>query len=184
MAKLFNNILQGCFGSKDKIRGCDYRLSIIIIYKNLEDKLPEDIKELLLTLIEISQHCYASADSRTPKFILRLHNISFKHALRCVNSLSQQNIITKQKLYGIYFHALTAHLPQQSRIVAPSCLHTEDEERLFSSINQIGVATSSRRPGSIRDNNVIRLQAEQNLKVSQIDNVETKIEQFSNAVCK
>ena len=116
------------------ILGADYRYSTILLYNNLKDYCTEDIKNILQTLVEISYHCYQNVQKRSPRNILRLHNITFKHALLCINALSTQKVISKQKLFGIYFHSLTTHLPQMARVFAPSQLHTEDEERLFSHI--------------------------------------------------
>ena len=184
LSKDFEMVLNGCIGNKDKVRGSDYRLAIIILYKNLHHKLPENLRELLFTLIEISYHCYCPAELRSPKSILRLYNITFKHALLFISSLTKQTVIMSQKLFGIYFHALISHLPQQARIIAPSSLHTEDEERLFSSINQISLSTSSRSAASIRDNSIIRLQTEKNLNGKVIDHTTSKISKFSHDLRK
>ena len=72
--------------------------------------------------------------------------------------------ITKEKLFGVYFHSLTCHLPEISRIIAPSSLHCENEERMFSDITAISRSTSSRTCHSIRDNAILRLQAEMEFK--------------------
>ena len=53
-----------------------------------------------------------------------------------------------------------------ARIVAPSSLHTEDEERFFSVINNISQNTSSRTKESVRDNSIIRIQIEEKLRRS------------------
>lgn len=173
----------GCFGNKDKIRGADYRFAIIMLFHNLKEHCTEDIRDLLHTLVQISHFCYAKSDSRSPKSILRLYNTTFKHAMLCINSLTQQKIITQQKLYGIYFHSLTSHLPQMSRIIAPSSLHTEDEERLFSSVNGISRSTSSRAKESIRDNSIIRLQAEKKMNAHNCTkSLQSKISQLSASV--
>lgn len=60
------------------------------------------------------------------------------------------------KFYGTYYHALTTHLPEVNRMIAPSSLHTESEERIFSSIRGIVRSTSSRTMESIRDVGIVR----------------------------
>ncbi|XP_057310151.1 uncharacterized protein LOC130648136 [Hydractinia symbiolongicarpus] len=120
------------------------------------------IEDLLYTLMEIVRLAYMKSQKRSPKFILRIHNVTFQHAMLCQSVLGNNlKTITKEKLYAIYFHSLTAHLPEVSRIVAPSSLHSENEEQLFSKINQISLGTSSRTLESIRDNSIVRIQEEQ-----------------------
>ena len=65
------------------------------------------------------------------------------------------------KLYGQYFHSITTHLPEVACIISPSSLYTEQEERIFSALNGISASTSSRKLESLRNNNIIRIQAEQ-----------------------
>lgn len=122
--------LHGCYGNKDKVRGCDYRLSAILVHNNMRNICTEEIAELLYTLTEINRLAYMKAESRTPRFILRLHNITLKHALLCFELLGKiPKAISTSKLYGIYFHALITHLPTVSRIISPSSLYTEKEEK-------------------------------------------------------
>ena len=90
------------------------------------------------------------SQARSPKSILRLHNVSFKHALLC-HQIFGRHPEKLKKIYGIYFHALTIHLAEISRIIAPSSLYCESEERIFSNLRGIGKAVSSRAVTSIRD---------------------------------
>ena len=87
-----------------------------------------------------------------------------KELLSTYQHFKQSKNITKQKLFGIYFHSLTSHLPEVSRIVSPSSLHSENEERIFSDITAISRMTSSRTPESVRDNAILRLQMEMEFK--------------------
>ena len=59
--------------------------------------------------------------------------------------------------------SIIAHFADTERIIAPSSLHMEEEERTFSSVNSISLATSSRTMEHVRDNSIIRMQAEKNL---------------------
>ena len=63
-------------------------------------------------------------------------------------------------MFGIYFHTITTHLPEVARVIAPSSLHTENEERLFADLNGIVKSTSSRSKESIRDSCIVRVQFE------------------------
>ena len=122
---------------KNQLRGCDYRLSVILVHHHLSAIVTEDIRELLSTLLEICQHSYANANKRTPRFILHLHNLTFKHPFLCTKLFTNTTKISKQKMHGIYFNSLSVHLPQISRIVAPITMHSEEEERLFNTELQI-----------------------------------------------
>ena len=162
-----------------------FRLSLITVYSILHKDFTDDVKELLETLIEICELAYAGADKRSPKSILRLFNVAFKHAYLLTNMFKESpSKITKEKLFGVYFHSLTCHLPEISRIIAPSSLHCENEERMFSDITAISRSTSSRTSDSIRDNAILRLQAEMEFKRNDKYKTETsKISSLTKA-CK
>ena len=112
------------------------------------------MKELLYTLSEISRLAYLKSIHRSPKTILRCYNITFKHAILCNQVFGKYPKLTK--FYGIYYHALTVHLAEVNRLIAPSSLYTESEERIFSAIRGIGRSASNRTPESIRDVGIVR----------------------------
>ena len=91
---------------------------------------------------------------RAKNTILRCYNVTFKHALLCNEIFGPKPKL--EKFYGIYYHSLTTRLPEVNRIIAPSSLFTESEERIFSSLRGIGKSTSSRTPDSIRDVGIVR----------------------------
>ena len=187
--EVFLNTLKGCYGNKDKVRGCDYRLSTIVAYNNMKKTgCSEDTLQLLYTLSEINRLAYLKALERSPRYILRLYNITFQHAMLCFDVLGKSpKKITKEKLYGIYFHSLINHLPQTSRLVSPSSLHTENEERLFSVLNSISATASSRNLESVRDNSIIRIQAEKKFQEkngSTTPSSYSKISKFSKSIGK
>ena len=81
------------------------------------------------------------------------------------------------------------HAPCTSRIISLSAVNTEEEERQFSTINNICKGTSSRRPGHIIPNSIIRIQAEQTFRQrrspvatqqSQIGKFATNLPDFPN----
>ena len=160
----------------------NHRVSLITVYAVMKDLFTEDIRELLSTLIEICELAYAGEDKRSPKTVLRLFNLTFKHALLMVQLFKEEpKKITKQKLFGIYFHSITCHLPEVSRIIAPSSLHSENEERMFSDITSISRATSSRKSEQVRDNAILRLQQEMAFKRHNKYKAEvSKISQLAN----
>ena len=183
--RIFQESLQNCYGSKAKVRGSDYRYSTIIVYNNLKDSCSRKIKELLYTLQEINRLAYQKSTKRSPKYILRIHNVTFRHAVACISVFGKNPKLTK--LYGQYFHSITTHLPEVARIISPSSLHTEQEERIFSALNGISASTSSRKLESLRDNNIIRIQAEQKFQEQNygekvtLSSMSSKISKFSHA---
>ena len=74
--------------------------------------------------------------------------------MRCVQIFGENPKIAK--IYGIYFHAIKTHLPEVSRVVSPSSLHTESEERIFGAIRGIARSTSQRGAHSVRDVGIVR----------------------------
>lgn len=150
---------------KDKKRACDQRCSIIVASSQMRQKASLKVQQLLNTLVEMQGILYASEDERCPQSVLRYHNQSFLHAILCFEVMGYQpSTMTCRKLYGKYFHGLINHAPSQLRIVSGTSVNAEDEERLFSSINGITKSTSSKHPGHIIGNVLIRLQAEEELR--------------------
>ena len=85
---LLSQILEGCYGFKDT--DSDYRLSTIIVYQNMKGKCLKDTEDSLLTLVGITKLAYTKEKYRNRKYILRLHNINFKHAMLCIDQLRFQ----------------------------------------------------------------------------------------------
>ena len=135
-------------------RGCDYRLSVILVCQRLKDQVSKEVDELLYTLKEIARLAYLNSEERTPKSVLRLYNMTYLHALRCVQLFGLNPKL--RKIYGTYYHAIVTHLPEHSRIIAPSSLHTESEERIFNSLRGIGRDTTDRLQTSVRDVGIVR----------------------------
>lgn len=154
LKSIFNDEINIALGDKDQYRGSDYRYSAIIVYQRLKGKCSREIDDLLYTLVEITRLSYQNSLSRTSKSVLRLYNVTFIHATRCVQIFGETPKIAK--IYGIYYHSLTVHLPEVNRIIAPSSLHTESEERIFGSIRGIARSTSQRGAASVRDVGIVR----------------------------
>ena len=145
--------------SKDTLRASDYRKAIILIYTRIKDiQCNEQLVQLFCTAMEICQICYAREHERTPRAILRLHNITFLHAYLCTKLFSSPRTVTRRKIFGRYFHAIVTHIP----IIACSrSLNAEKQERIFGQSKQITKATSSSHPDHVILNTIQRLQVEQ-----------------------
>ena len=156
----FLEVKEALLTHKSKLRGLDYRLSAIVMYKHMEGKMRYCVQELLCTLAQLCHLLYIQDHERTPKIILRLHNTAFKHAMSCKQVLGVPQSVTLRTLYGIYWHSIVAVAPLLTRIVSPITICTEEQERTFSTIKEITNATSSGHSDHIIPNSLLRMQAE------------------------
>ena len=111
-------------------------------------------------MTEISSILYAKPEERCPRSIPRVHNQTFLRAIACEEVIGKPRILTEKKFYGRYLHSLVVHAPIQHRIIYSRSTNTEQQERHFSTLSSISVATSTRRPGEIITPGIIRMQAE------------------------
>ena len=120
----------------------------------------EKVQILLDTMTEVSSILYAKPEERCPRSILRLHIQTFLHAITCKEVIGKPQILNEKNLYGRCLHFLVVHAPIQRRIICSSSTNMEQQERHFSTLSSISVATPSRRPGEIITPGIIRMQAE------------------------
>jgi len=176
---IFNETFQITLGGKETKRACDYRYAIILFAKRLRGVLTDTLQSLLDTLVEMQEILYTDDDNRSPRLILRYHNLSFMHFLMCTLEFGSSPIaLTARKLYGKYLHNLVSHQSIQLRIISGTSSNAENEERIFSAIKSITKATSNYRPSHIVSNIFLRLQAEDEL-ASQKDCVTKQHNQVS-----
>ena len=97
---------------KDSVRCADYRKAVILMYVALRDNNgPWKVTELLRTMVEISEILYENPIARTQQTVLRLHNITFIHSILCRELFDTPKTMSRTKLFGRYFHAITYHAP-------------------------------------------------------------------------
>ena len=161
---LFEEAIEAVLSTKEKLRGSDYRLCCIVLALHLGHNCRLTIRRLLYSLAELCELLYAPADRRTPRFILRLHNVTFCHVIAVRKVFDTPEVLTRRKLYGIYYHSITCHAPLTSRLISLSSVDTEEEEREFSTINSISKTTSNGHPEHIIPNCIVRAQAERSFK--------------------
>ena len=164
---LMTDLLSALNNEKEKKRCCDRRKCLLILTKQLHFKIDGNVHRLLRTLSEIQRILYLGDDSRTPKEILRLHNLCYEHfvllkELIPVGKLSAK--MTRDKLYGKYLHNLLVHAPTQYRLVSGESVNVEDEERVFNTIRNCSHSTTNNWPGHIIGNLFVRLQVENQCK--------------------
>lgn len=179
---LFEEAIEAVLSTKEKLRGADYRLCCIVLALHLGSNCRLSIRRLLYSLAELCELLYTPSDKRIARFILRLHNVTFSHvvAIRTVFKITE--VLTRRKLYGIYYHSITCHAPFTSRLISLSSVDTEEEEREFSTINAISKTTSNGHPEHIIPNCIVYTQAERKFKSTRSSFLEQqpKIAKFSN----
>ena len=90
------DVITCTIGGKETKRTFDYRCALIILakqsFKIISSKL---VQHLLTTLVEIQGIAYSSEAERTPKSVLRMHNMTWYHGILCREVLGIFNTITK-----------------------------------------------------------------------------------------
>ena len=131
----------------------------MLLRKALHDiTADENLVHLVDTLVEICEILYADRESRSPRSVLRLHNLSFIHCRLCVRLFYRPKAISKRK----YFHSLTTHAPILNRMIGLRSLNDELQERAFGQANVICKTTSNYHPDHIISNIIVRFQVEGN----------------------
>ena len=91
--------------NKEKKRGVDYRKTLIYLTIALYQTTTHDVRALLATLCEMVEIFYAQDRKRSPKLILRLHNLCWRHAILCHKVMTQLERNKKKALW----HILPSH---------------------------------------------------------------------------
>ena len=136
---------------KDKVSRAPLRVASIKVYLKLLNESDTDnrVKQLLYTLVKISEILYASECNCTPKSVLQLYNITWLHHELCCD-LPNPKVLTREKLYGVYFHDLVVHAPPpQHQLVCLRSTSAESTERLFSQIKHISQQATNRKPDNV-----------------------------------
>ena len=127
--------------SKDKLKGVDYRKTLIYVTIALYPLANRQIRLLLVTLCEMIEIFYTPDDARSPKMILCLHNLCWRHAIQCRRMLTAPQSLTYRKLFEMYFHSCTSHSGQLLRVVSHRPTNAEMFERLFDKLSDVTVKT-------------------------------------------
>ena len=173
-------------GSKETKRTFDYRCALIMITNQIRGKVNSKVQMLLDTLVEIQEIAYSLDAHRTPRSVLRLHNLTWYHAMLCRKLIGfSLKHLTTRKFYGNYFHNITSHAAIQNRLVSGRSANAEEEERVFDTITNITRTTTSYHASHITGNICIRLQVEKKMHVYQNPHIckqETHISKLASSL--
>ena len=163
--QVFEKCVSTCLDGKDSKRGFDYRVALLktTAYAQQNKSLSETPLLILETLSEMQQILYCEEEKRSPCLILRYYNQSWYHAILLKLLLKHPKKLTKRKLFGAYFHDLTAHAGCMLRLVSGQAANAEEEERMFHHIKQITKRTSNYSDDQVIPNIMVRLQAEKQM---------------------
>ena len=148
--------------NKDTIRCSDLRKALILMYLKLRSLQPDSVlTDLYRTAVDITYFCYDHESIRTPKSVLCLHNRTFLHAHQCSIVFADPKSISQKRMFGRFFHSLTAHAASMFRIISLRSLNTEQHERVFQQSKAITKGTSNNHPEHVISNIIQRLAFEQ-----------------------
>ena len=152
---------------KDKLRATDYRRAILKVSIALSNKnlLKEDEKDILLLFCEMMGIYYENDGKRSPRSVLRLYNISFRHGQAIQRLLTPPKELTLRKLCGIYYHGSVDHAPLLYRLVCLRSICAELFERYFDRIEDITRKTWNKHIEDLVPNAYLHIQAEDAMAV-------------------
>ena len=106
---------------KEKICAIEYHYNraILMVTIALANKklLKSDEREILLLFCEMMGMYYENDEKRSPRSVLRLYNISFRHEQAIQRHLIATKELTLRKMCCIYYHGAVDHAPLLYRLV-------------------------------------------------------------------
>ena len=174
----YRKLYQLCF---TKIHSVAFKATVLLCKVLHDNTADENLVLLVDTLVEICEILYADSELRSPRSVLRLHNLTFIDGRLCVQLFYDPKAISKRKMFGKYFHSLITHPPILNRIISLRSLNAELQERVFSQANAISKATSNYHPGHIISNVIVRFQVEANREKQPITSAEQQCIEFGKS---
>ena len=168
--------------NKEKMRGVDYRKTLSFLTIALHQKANRDVRILLRTLCEMVEIFYCQEKRRSPRLVLRLHNLCWRHAIQCRQVLTPTRALTCRKLFGLYFHACVSHSAFLLRLVSHRSTNAEMFERLFEELTDVTRKTWNRKIEDLASNAVLHMQAKKSIHGNAVIKQEKEISNISRAL--
>jgi len=165
-SKVIEESISLSLAGKESKRCVDYRMALIktAAVAHQSGKVSKEVLDVFDTLVEMQRILYADDDSRSPTQILRYYNQAWYHSILLHDFIvNHPKKLTRRKMFGMYFHNLSAHAGDMLRIISGQSANAERQERIFNSIKRITKQTSNYHPGHVIPNLFVRLQAEKQL---------------------
>ena len=170
--------------NKEKMRGVDYRKTLIFLTIALHQTATRDVRILLMTLCEMVEIFYCQEKRRSPRLVLRLHNLCWRHAIQCRRVLTPTRALTCRKLFGLYFHACVSHSAFLLRLVSHRSTNAEMFERLFEELTDVTRKTWNRKIEDLARNAVLHMQAKKSTQGNAVMKQEKEISNIGRALPK
>lgn len=167
--KNVSDMIHASFNNKEAKNSADHRKSLLVVTNWFSKHLPNSFGYgLLQTLAEMQEILYMPDSKRCPRTVLRLMNVTFRHAMLIkLNIRGQLEKLGSRKFFGVYYHSLVRHAPLQYRVISGRSANTEKEEASFNPIKSVTKLTSNNHPDNIISNAMIRLQAAEKINAGQ-----------------
>lgn len=165
-ATLLEDTINLSLAGKDSKRCVDYRITLIKTTSVAHQSPLISEKTLLAldTLVEMQRILYSDDKTRCPSQILRYYNQAWYHSILLYDLIvNNPKKLTLRKMFGVYFHNLSAHAGDMLRLISGQSTNAERQERIFNSVKRITKLTSNYHPGHIIPNLFVRLQAEKEM---------------------
>ena len=140
--KLFEKFYSIEIDARAMVWGSDYRRAAIKLLAVLKGKVTPNVQGLVDALAELTTLAYIMEYERTPRAILRLYNTAYSHANFCMEVLFPPKHLSVGVLCGLYFHKLTVHTPEDTRIVSGYTRLAESDERQFKDLRALAKNTT------------------------------------------
>ena len=168
---LVKDIITSSFNGKNAKNSAGHRKSLLLITNwFLSNMKNHFLTNILITLFEIQEILCLPDKKRSVQKIMRLIFSTFKHAMLLKIHLDGKlKSETERKFFGIYYHSLIRHSPEQYRLFSGRSSNTEKEEAQFNALKTFTNLTSNHHPEKVIFNSLIRLQAKQVLNEGEND---------------
>ena len=171
---VINECVELTLGNKESKKTIDYKFALVKTATMAHQSNIMSTKPLALTdsLVEMQEVLYSSEDKRSPALILRYLNQTWYHCIllkKSRNHNQENKEADTTKLFGVYFHNLSAHAGLLLRLISGLGSNAEEQGRAFNAIKRITKQTSNYHPGQIIPNLLICLKAEKELELHDDD---------------
>ena len=131
---------------------------------------------IICSLVEMQRILYAPDSQRSPSLILRYCNQSWLDSILLTELIQKPKKLTRRKLFGVYFHNLSAHASLMLRLISGQASNAEQQERMFNQVKRITQSTSNYSPKQMIPNLFVRIQAEKEMGLHSDDASQQKDE--------
>ena len=133
---LVKDIITSSFNGKEAKNSANHRKSLLLMTNWFLSNMKNHFSTyILITLCEIQEILYLPDQRRSVQKIMRLIFSTFKHAMLLKIHLdSKLKSEIEWKFFGIYYHSLIRHSPEQYWLFSRRSSNTEKEEAQFNAL--------------------------------------------------